>query len=123
MAVFFEFQDSGLDDYRRDKNFLQMGFRPGFAIQARELTQIQSTLQNQIEKGFSHIFKEGTMIIPGSTTYLGRDTAPRYIKVQSTFGGETVDVSQYVNEDVPVTLTGATSGVVGLLLLFFKEID
>jgi len=47
MAVFFEFQDSGLDDYRRDKNFLQMGFRPGFAIQARELTQMQTLLQAQ----------------------------------------------------------------------------
>lgn len=99
------------DDFDATENHVRTLFRPGFAIQARELTQIQSTLQNQIEKGFSHIFKEGTMIIPGSTTYLGRDTAPRYIKVQSTFGGETVDVSQYVNEDVPVTLTGATSGV------------
>jgi hypothetical protein len=47
MAVFFEFQDSGLDDYSRDKNFVQMGFRPGFAIQARELTQMQTLLQAQ----------------------------------------------------------------------------
>tara|TARA_R100001163_G_C5009262_1_gene155749 strand:- start:57 stop:701 length:645 start_codon:yes stop_codon:yes gene_type:complete len=47
MAVFFEFQDSGLDDYNKTKNFLQMGFRPGFAIQARELTQMQTLLQAQ----------------------------------------------------------------------------
>ena len=47
MAVFFEFQDSGLDDYNRSKNFVQMGFRPGFAIQARELTQMQTLLQAQ----------------------------------------------------------------------------
>ena len=48
MAVFFELQDSGLDDYNRSKNFVQMGFRPGFAIQARELTQLQTIIQEEI---------------------------------------------------------------------------
>ena len=99
------------DDFDSTENHVKTLFRPGFAIQARELTGLQSTLQNQIEKGFSHVFKDGTVIIPGATTYLGNAQAPRYIKVQGNFGGETVNVSQYVNEDNPVTLTGATSGV------------
>lgn len=45
--TFFQQYDSGLDDYERSKNFVQMGFRPGFAIQARELTQMQTIMQNQ----------------------------------------------------------------------------
>ena len=48
MAVFYQFQDSGLDDWKRNNNFVQMGFRPGFAIQARELTQMQTISQYQI---------------------------------------------------------------------------
>ena len=48
MAVFYQFQDSGLDDWDRNNNFVQMGFRPGFAIQARELTQMQTISQYQI---------------------------------------------------------------------------
>ena len=36
------------DDFDKDKNFVRTLFRPGFAIQARELTQLQSTLQNEI---------------------------------------------------------------------------
>ena len=51
------------DDFESSDNFVRTLFRPGFAIQARELTQLQSVLQNQIEKGFSHIFKDGTMVI------------------------------------------------------------
>jgi hypothetical protein len=47
MTVFYNYQDSGLDDWERNKNFVQIGFRPGFAIQARELTQLQTILQNQ----------------------------------------------------------------------------
>ena len=48
MSVFYRFQDSGLDDWDIANNYMQMGFRPGFGIQARELTQMQTILQAQI---------------------------------------------------------------------------
>ena len=38
------------DDFDETDNFHRTLFRPGFAIQARELTQLQSVLQGQIEK-------------------------------------------------------------------------
>ena len=38
------------DDYDETKNFHRILFRPSNAIQARELTQLQSILQNQVEK-------------------------------------------------------------------------
>ena len=38
------------DDFDKDDNFHRVLFRPGFAIQARELTQLQSIMQNQIER-------------------------------------------------------------------------
>ena len=37
------------DDFDEADNFHKVLFRPGFAIQARELTQLQSILQNQVE--------------------------------------------------------------------------
>jgi hypothetical protein len=96
------------DDFESSDNFVRTLFRPGYAIQAREITQLQSALQNQIERGFSHVFKDGTMVIPGN---LAMQTSARYVKLENSFGGETIDVSQYVNSDIPVILTGATSGV------------
>ena len=99
------------DDFDETDNFNRVLFRPGFAIQARELTQLQSVLQNQIEQGFSHMFKDGTVVIPGQSGYLGGKNAARYVRIQSSFGGETIDPQQYVNADNPVIITGATSGI------------
>ena len=52
------------DDFDTTDNFHRVLFR-SFAVQARELTQLQSILQNQIEKFGTHMFKEGAMVIPG----------------------------------------------------------
>ena len=44
------FVDPYFDDFNEDKNFHRVLFRPSVAVQARELTQIQSILQNQIDR-------------------------------------------------------------------------
>ena len=103
------------DDFEASDNFNRVLFRPGFAIQARELTQLQSALQNQIEKHGSHIFKEGAMVIPGQ---ISLNTNYYSLKLASTFGGETIDPSQYYNATTPVTITGATSGVTARVIGF-----
>ena len=71
------------DDFDEEDNFVRTLFRPGFAIQARELTQLQSALQNQIERHGNHIFKEGAMVIPGQISLL---TDYYSLKLASTFG-------------------------------------
>tara|TARA_Y100000310_G_C20389277_1_gene671975 strand:- start:79 stop:708 length:630 start_codon:yes stop_codon:yes gene_type:complete len=62
MSVFYRFQDSGLDDWDKSNNYVQMGFRPGFAIQARELTQMQTILQSQITALSRRFFKSGSIM-------------------------------------------------------------
>jgi len=62
MTTFFSYQDSGLDDWDPTKNHLQMGFRPGFAVQARELTQMQTLLQNQISALAKRFLNNGSLI-------------------------------------------------------------
>lgn len=56
------------DDFNEDKKFLRMLFRPGYAVQSRELTQLQTILQNQIERFGNNIFKDGSRIIGGEIT-------------------------------------------------------
>ena len=53
------------DDFTTDSGFLRVLFRPGYALQAREITQAQSILQNQVSKLGDHLFKDGSRIIGG----------------------------------------------------------
>ena len=96
------------DDFDSTDNFHKVLFRPGFAVQARELTQLQSILQNQIEKHGNNIFKDGTVIVPGQLSF---SNAYDSIQLASTFGSEDVVPAQYYNTSSPVIITGATSGV------------
>ena len=57
------------DDFSESKKFHRVLFRPAFAVQARELTQSQTILQNQIEKFGDHIFKQGSIVIPGGVAF------------------------------------------------------
>lgn len=53
------------DDFDGDRGFLRVLFKPGYAVQARELTQLQSILQNQLSKIGDHLFKDGSRIVGG----------------------------------------------------------
>lgn len=57
------------DDYDPDKKFYKILFRPGYAVQARELTQLQTIIQKQIERFGEHIFKEGSIVLGGDFDY------------------------------------------------------
>ena len=50
------------DDFNKNDNFQKVLFRPGFAVQARELTTLQSILADQIESQGKFIFKEGAEV-------------------------------------------------------------
>ena len=81
------------DDFDKAKNFYKILFKPGAPVQARELSGLQSILQNQVESFGKHIFKEGSMVIPGGITY---DSSYFSIKINSTHLG--IDVSVYLDE-------------------------
>lgn len=94
------------DDFDSRKNFYRVLFNPGRPIQARELTTLQSILQDQIESFGSHIFKEGAMVIPGAVTF---DSQFYAVKLNSTSFGVPIDL--YIDQFVGKIITGQTSGV------------
>ena len=71
------------NDYDPANNHYDVLFRPGFSLQARELGALQSILQEQVRRFGNHIFKEGSMVIPGQVVV---DQSVQYIKVDPTFG-------------------------------------
>ena len=96
------------DDFDENDNFHRVLFRPGYSIQARELTTLQSILQGQIEQHGKHMFKEGTVVIPGQLSYSKDFTT---LQLATTFASEDVVASAFYNATDPVIITGVTSGV------------
>ena len=70
------------DDFDKTKNYLRTLFRPGVAVQARELTQLQSAIQAQIDRFGSHVFVDGSPVIGAQPTL---DTKFAYVKIESSF--------------------------------------
>ena len=68
------------EDFDASKNFYKILFRPGYSIQSRELTQVQSILQNQLESFGKYAFKQGELVIPGE---VGLNTKLDYVKLSS----------------------------------------
>jgi len=98
------------DDFNANNDYHKVLFKPGTPVQARELTTLQSILQNQIEKFGQHFFKEGAKVIPGNTGY----TQLYYcIQLQNTFLG--VPVAAYADQLVGTKITGQTSGVTAVV--------
>ena len=104
------------DDFDKTKNFYRVLFRPGFPIQARELTTAQSIQQNQIENVGSHLFKDGAMVIPGQVGY---DLNVDCIMLQESFLG--ADVESYRSQLTGKIITGLTSGVKAKVLYSISE--
>ena len=98
------------DDFNSDNNYSKVLFKPGYPVQARELTTLQSILQNQIEKFGQHFFKEGAKVIPGNTGYNRQYYA---VELNNSYLG--VPVEAYVSQLIGTKITGQTSGVTAIV--------
>jgi hypothetical protein len=94
------------DDFDPTNDYHKVLFKPGYPVQARELSTLQSILQNQIERFGQHFFKEGAKVIPGNTGY-----SQLYYAVQLANTYQGVPVEAYVEQLIGSTITGQTSGV------------
>ena len=103
------------DDFDKNKKFNKVLFKPGTPVQARELTTLQSILQDQIEKFGQHMFKDGSIVIPGTTNY---DDQYYAVKLESTFFG--VPVESYFDKLVGLEIKGKSSGVTAVVKSVLK---
>jgi len=98
------------DDFDQNKNYYKVLFKPGFPIQARELTTLQSILQDQIEKFGDHVFKEGSVVIPGQTNF---NAYYNVVELTRDFLG--FEVSSYIKSLVGLKIRGESSGIIAII--------
>ena len=118
------------DDYDEEKKFLKILYRPGYAVQTRELNQLQSIFQKQVDRFGRSIFKEGSMVIPGGVSL---NTNFNYVKFTGditsiiTSGGTSQAPTTISNAAAAALLmlgkkiTGETSGVTGIVKWYQLE--
>ena len=94
------------DDFNDGNNFYRVLFKPGRPVQARELTTLQSILQNQVKSFGSHVFKEGSMVLPGGVNY---DDRYYSVKLESEHLG--LPISLYLSSLKGKKLKGQNSGI------------
>ena len=90
------------DDFDPNNSFYRVLFRPGYSIQSRELTTLQSILQNQVENLARSNFKQGSIVVPGELVV---DRQYNYVKVSSFTNN--LQITDYIGKK----MTGNTSGI------------
>lgn len=106
------------DDFDAIKGYQKVLFKPGTPIQARELTTLQSILQNQVEKFGKHFFKEGSVVVPGSIAY---DSEYTCVQIDPTHLGSSI--SLYIDKLVGKNIKGETSGVIAKIENYITDVQ
>ena len=107
-------QSPYFDDFDETNNYHRVLFKPAVAVQARELTQLQTILQNQIERFGNNILTEGTIVQGGNFV---EEENLAYVKVRdiatTSSGTETpTDINLYVG----MKAVGQTTGLEAVVI-------
>ena len=99
-----------LDDFDETKNYHRVLFKPGVAVQARELTQMQTAIQRQIDYHGQYSFSDGARVVGGK---LSLNTEYDFIKVEDAFttGSTGFITSSYMADYKGSVIQGTTSTV------------
>lgn len=107
------------DDFSEDNKFYQILFRPGRAVQARELNQIQTLLKTQLSRLGQYTFKNGSVVttrndVTESIKYVNNG---HFIKLDSTNDNKTENEDQlktyWLNKTIVKSESNANTQIPG----------
>ena len=96
-------QSPYFDDYDETKDFHQVLYKPAVAVQARELSQEQTILRNQLKRFGDHIFANGSRVSGGE---IHLDKQYSFVKLQTIYNAVDITPSLFSGK----TIIGSTSG-------------
>ena len=102
-------QSPYFDDYDETKDFHQVLYKPSVAVQARELTQEQTILRNQLKRFGDHVFQNGSRVQGGEITI---DNEYSFVKLQAQFNSVNITPSLFAGKTITGDRSGARATVV-----------
>ncbi len=107
------------DDYNSSKQFDQILFKPGVAVQARELTQLQTYLHKAIGNHAGFNITEGTRVTGGEGSILRKP----YIKINDVDASAAAVSNSTLANYVGDTITGSVTGIQAKILSAYTGSD
>lgn len=98
------------DDYNANNQYYRILFKPAIAVQARELSQLQSILQNQVEQFGNWAFQNGDIVSGCGISDL--PSLPYIRLADFTTNSSSYDVTQLVNTQIVSLSSNLTARVV-----------
>ena len=98
------FETTYKDDFLDSDNYHRILFNSGRALQARELTQMQTIIQEEVARFGRNVFKDGAAVNPGSPTI---NNSFEFVKLNTTTNALPTDTSTLIG----LEFTGATSSI------------
>ena len=99
------FTNTYKDDYLDSDGYYRVLFNSGVALQARELTQLQTIINKQFQRFGDNLFKEGAAVKAGSQ---GIDNLVEFIKLQDLVN---FPLPETITDLIGRTYEGASSGI------------
>jgi len=97
------------DDFNEANKFYKVLYRPGYSVQARELNQIQSILQNQLEKTGDILYQDGSRVL-GAELVLNNKISS--LKLKPTYSNIAIVSSNFNGRTIQGQTSGAKAEVV-----------
>ena len=86
------------DDFDPETNsYYRILFKPGYAVQARELTQLQSQIQDQISKFGNHILQNGSVVLGGNRFYENDLVS---IRMETLYSGVSINTENFIGKTI-----------------------
>ena len=97
------------DDFDEANKFYKVLYRPGFSVQARELNQIQSILQNQLEKTGDSLYQDGSRVLGAELVVNNKINS---LKLKPLYSGDVIVASNFDGRIIQGQTSGAKAEVV-----------
>ena len=112
-------QGTYFDDYNENKQYYRILFRPSVAVQARELTQLQTMIQSQISRFGDNIFKDGSIVSGCAPLYLGNTD---FVRVCDSFLSNTSNFATVKDLTTDYIITNSTNTATAVRASIYKGV-
>jgi len=108
------------DDFDEANKFYKVLYRPGYSVQARELNQIQSILQSQLEKTGDTLYQDGSKVLGAELVLNNKINS---LKLKPTYSNIAIVSSNFNGRIIQGQTSGAKAEVVTSKLFSVTNLD